>query len=610
MCGIAGFVNHDRGPDGEGFHLDGPVGLGHVRLSIVDLASGAQPMTTADARSWVVFNGEIYNFVELRRDLEARGHVLSTRSDTETILHLYEEEGPECVRHLRGMFAFAIHDPDRRRLVLARDRVGIKPLYYYAGPDTLVFASEIKALLRHPGVPREVDPGAISEYLTHMYVPGPGSAFRGIRRLPPAHVLVADDAGVRLQRYWSLPEAVEERSEEAWREELRSTLDEAVRIHMRSDVPVGALLSGGIDSSLTVALAAGHTPEPLRTFSVGFREAGVSELPWAREVAARYHTAHTEYTLEPQGIETLPALVRHFDEPFADASAVPTSHIAGVAARSVKVCLSGDGGDEGFAGYEAYRKARSLAAADLVPIAARRLLLGPIERRWPEWRRGKGALRFLTSSPADRYVELMGSADHATRTWLLSPDFERAAAVDPYDGIRALHRRFAAHDEVGRLQRIDVETYLPDDILVKADRASMLHSLELRVPLLDHKVLELAFRMPTRVKLRGGRGKAILRDTFAGLLPPSIRTRGKQGFGIPAQAWLRGDLSGLVRDTFADARTRQRGVFDPAGLDRLLAASTRGGRDLGNEVWSVLVLELWFREVVDHVQPAAAAAAR
>ena len=627
MCGIAGFLNLDgrpadqgrliemtrtlrhRGPDGEGFHLDGAVGLGHRRLSILDLESGAQPMTTADAGAWIVFNGEIYNFVELRRDLEARGHAFSTRSDTEVILHLYEEDGPDCVRHLRGMFAFAIHDPDRRRVVLARDRVGIKPLYYHAGPRSFVFASEIKALLRHPDVPREVDPDAIGAFLTHMYVPGPGSAFRGIRRLPPAHVLVADDSGVAVRRYWSLPAAAEDRPETVWREDLRATLEEAVRIHMRSDVPVGALLSGGVDSSLIVALAAPRNPDPLRTFSVGFREAGVSELPWARQVAARYGTAHTEFLLEPQGVDTLPALVRHFDEPFADASAVPTSHIAGVAARSVKVCLSGDGGDEGFTGYEAYRTARRFAAADLVPLAARRLLLGPIERRWPEWRRGKGALRFLTLPPADRYVELMGSADHATRAWLLSPEFRRAAPDDPYDEIRALHHRFAAHDEVARLQRIDVETYLPDDILVKADRTSMLHSLELRVPLLDHKVLELAFRMPTRIKIRRGRGKAILRDTFADRLPAAITKRGKQGFGIPAQTWLRGDLSGLVRDVLSDPRTRQRGVFEPAGLDRLLASSRRGGRDLGNEVWSALVLELWFREVVDRPAAAPAAAA-
>jgi len=627
MCGIAGFLNLDgrpadparvvemtrairhRGPDGEGVHVDGTVGLGHRRLSIIDLDSGAQPMTTADARAWIVFNGEIYNFVELRHDLEARGHAFSTRSDTEVILHLYEEDGPECVRHLRGMFAFAIHDPDRRRLVLARDRVGIKPLYYHAGPRSFVFGSEIKALLRHPDVPRDVDPGAISEYLTHMYVPGPGSAFRGIRRLPPAHVLVADNDGIALRRYWSLPEAIEDRPETAWREELRATLEESVRIHMRSDVPVGALLSGGIDSSLMVAIAAPLNPEPLRTFSVGFREAAMSELPWARQVAARYGTAHTEFLLEPRGVETLPALVRHFDEPFADASAVPTSHIAGIAAQSVKVCLSGDGGDEGFAGYGAYRQARRFAGADIVPLPLRRLVLGPIERRWPEWRPGKGALRFLTLPPDDRYVELMGSVDRATRTWLLSPEFERAAALDPYDRIRALYHRFAAHDEVARAQRIDVETYLPDDILVKADRTSMLHSLELRVPLLDHKVLELAFRMPTDRKLRGGRGKAILRDTFADRLPPAVMTRGKQGFGIPTQAWLRGDLNGLVQDIFSDPRTRQRGVFDPAGLDRLLASSRRGGRDLGNEVWSALVLELWYREVVDRPPATSAVAA-
>jgi asparagine synthase (glutamine-hydrolysing) len=496
------------------------------------------------------------------------------------------------------MFAFAIHDPDRRRIVLARDRVGIKPLYYHAGPAVLAFGSEIKALLRHPEVPRDVDTGAISAFLTHMYVPGPGSAFLGIRRLPPAHVLVADPTGIVVRRYWSLPATTEQRPVATWREELRARLEEAARIHMRSDVPVGALLSGGIDSSLVVALAAGQTHEALRTFSVGFREAGMSELPWAREVATRYATLHTEFVLEPQGVDALPALVRHFDEPFADASAIPTAHIAGVAARSVKVCLSGDGGDEAFAGYEAYRTARQYALADIVPIGLRRALFGPLERRWPEWRRGKGALRFLTLPPSDRYVELMGGADRDTRAWLLGPVLRRDA-IDPYDGIRALHRSHPGRDEVARLQRIDIETYLPDDILVKADRTSMLHSLELRVPLLDHEVLELAFRMPTRLKLRGGRGKAILRDTFADRLPMTVTRRGKQGFGIPAQAWLRGDLNGIVRDVLTSRRVRERGILDPAGIERLLSSSSRGGRDLANEVWSALVLELWYREVVD-----------
>ncbi len=617
MCGIAGFLNHDdlpadrellvamtrtlvhRGPDGEGFHLDGPVGLGHRRLSIVDLATGDQPMTSPDGRAWVVFNGEIYNFVELRRDLEARGHRFSTHSDTETILHLYEEHGPDSVRHLRGMFAFALYDPDRRRLLLARDRVGIKPLYYHEGPAGLVFASEIKAILKHPAVPHTIDTTALSDYLTLMYVPGPGSAFRAIRRLPPAHYLVAEEGRVTLTRYWALPEATEERPEAAWREELDATLVETVRIHMRSDVPVGALLSGGIDSSLVVALAAGETPDPLRTFSIGFPDAGTSELPWAAEVARRYATAHTESIVAPEEVDALPALVRHFDEPFADASAVPTSRVAQVAAKAVKVCLSGDGGDEGFAGYQAYTQAERFARADRVPLAIRRALLGPLERRWPEWRPGKGALRFLTLPAADRYVELMGSIDHSTRAWLLTRDFERAAGRDPYDPMRARYAALGRYDEVARLQRLDVETYLPDDILVKADRTSMLHSLELRVPLLDHKVLELAFRMPTALKRRGGRGKAILRDTFADRLPAGILARGKQGFGIPARSWLHGDLSGMVRDVFSDRRTRQRGLFEPAGLDRLLASSTRGGRDLANEIWTVLVLELWHREVVD-----------
>jgi asparagine synthase (glutamine-hydrolysing) len=597
-----------RGPDGHGLHCEGGVGLAHRRLSILDLAGGAQPMTTRDGKAWITFNGEIYNFVELRAQLEARGHPLETKSDTEVILHLYEELGPDCVQELRGMFAFALWDPDRRRLLLARDRVGIKPLYYARDGDGLVFASEIKALLLHPRVSHDVDEAAISQFLTYQYIPGPRTAYAAIKTLPPAHILVAENGGVTLRRYWSLREAPPSPPDPRWREELVSTLEESVRLHMRSDVPVGALLSGGIDSSLVVALAAQGSPHPLRTFSVGFRDRAFSELPYAREVAHRYGTRHAEWILEPEGVEALPALVAHFDEPFGDPSAIPCSAIARVAASHVKVCLSGDGGDEGFAGYDAYRTADRLALADRVPLALRRLLLGPVERRVPEWIRGKGLMRMLASSGADRYAELMGGVDAGTREWLLDPGFRaRTATEHPYERFRALHRSFEALDEVQRLQRIDLETYLPDDILVKADMTSMLHSLELRVPLLDHKVLELAFRMPTSLKLRGGTGKIALRGAFSDRLPAVIRDRGKQGFGLPLAAWLRGDLLSLVREVFADRRTRQRGVLDPKGLDRILESHLKGRRDLSNEVWLALVLELWFRARVDSATATAAA---
>ncbi|HET8945730.1 MAG TPA: asparagine synthase (glutamine-hydrolyzing) [Candidatus Polarisedimenticolia bacterium] len=618
MCGIAGLLAFDgrpadprvldamgrslshRGPDGDGTFREHGVGLAHRRLSILDLAGGAQPMTTTDGDAVIVFNGEIYNFVELRAALEARGHPLATHSDTEVILHLYEEQGPDCVRELRGMFAFALWDRRRRRLVLARDRIGIKPLFYAQDRNGLVFASEIKALLQHPGVPREVDARALGDFLTFQYIPAPRTAFAAIRKLPAAHLLVAEEGRVAIRRYWSLPREHPRRTEAQWEEELRATVDEAVRLHMRSDVPVGALLSGGIDSSLVVAHAAAHADGALRTFTIGFADQGFSEAPFARLVAERYGTKHVEHVLEPQRIDDLPALIGHFDEPFGDPSAIPTSLIAGIAARDVKVCLSGDGGDEGFAGYDAYVTARRLAPADRVPLAARRALLGPIERRVPEWMPGKGFLRFLACDAADRYAEIMGGVDKGTRPWLLHPDFLRAtSAEDPYALLRRLHASIAAADETERLQRLDVETYLPDDILVKADRTSMLHSLELRVPLLDHKVLELAFRMPTPLKIQGDRGKAILRRTFADRLPPALLSRGKQGFGLPLAAWLRGDLLGLVRDVFADARTRARGVLDPRGIDRLLTSHLRGRRDLSGEIWLALVLELWFRERVD-----------
>jgi asparagine synthase (glutamine-hydrolysing) len=626
MCGLAGTFAFDgrpadravlsamsavlahRGPDGEGMLVDGPAGIAHRRLSIVDLEGGSQPMTTQDSGCFLAFNGEIYNYVELREALRRRGHALETASDTEVILHLYEERGAECVEALRGMFAFALWDPRRGRLLLARDRVGIKPLFLYRDERILVFASEIKALLRHPAVRRDLDPAALSDFLTYQYIPAPRTAFAAIHKLPAATVLTAERSGVAPHRYWSLPEGTEERPEHAWREELKATLEEAVRLHLRSDVPVGALLSGGIDSSLVVALAAPSAAGPLRTFTVGFKDAAFSEAPYARQVAERYGTRHVEHLLEPRRVEEIPDLVAHFDEPFGDASAVPTSAIAKVAAAEVKVCLSGDGGDEGFAGYDAYATAATLQRVDLVPLALRRLLVGPIERRVPEWVRGKGLLRFLQEGPADRYAEIMGGVDPGVRGWLLSPGFREAAgAAHPFALLRRLHDTLPGPDATARLQRIDVETYLPDDILVKADRTSMLHSLELRVPLLDHKVLELAFRMPTRLKLRHGRGKRILKEAFADRFPPDILKRGKQGFGLPLAAWLRGDLLGLVRDVFGDPRTRARGVFDPAGLDRLVASHLRDRRDLSGEIWLALVLELWFRQRVDAPLPAAAA---
>ena len=614
MCGIAGLIAFDgrpadravldamgsrlrhRGPDGEGTFRDGPVGLAHTRLSIIDLGGGAQPMSLGDDGPVLVFNGEIYNFVELRAALAARGRTFATRSDTEVILHLYEERGDECVTALRGMFAFALWDRRRRRLLLARDRVGIKPLFVYRDARVLVFGSEIKALLAHPAVSRRLDPAALSDFLTYQYIPAPRTAFAGIRKLPAAHVMVVEDGRVAARRYWTLPDEEPDRPEEILIEEVRATLDEAVRLHMRSDVPVGAFLSGGLDSSLVVAHAAPAAQGALRTFTIGFRDQGFSEAPQARLVAERYGTRHVEHVLEPQGIDDLPRLLAHFDEPFGDASAIPTSLICGIAAREVKVCWSGDGGDEGFAGYDAYRAAQRLQPADLMPLRLRRAILSPIERRAPEWLPGKGLLRFLQSDRADRYAEIMGGVDAGTRAWLLHPEFRRATDGEhPYALFRRLHAALPGRDEVARLQRLDVETYLPDDILVKADRASMLHSLELRVPLLDHKLLELAFRMPTALKLKGGRSKWILRRALADLLPAPILERGKQGFGLPLAAWLRGDLSGLVRDIFHDPRTRERGWLDPGGLDRLIASHGRGRRDLSGEIWLALVLELWFR---------------
>lgn len=624
MCGICGIVYGDgerpvdratleamtrlmahRGPDGEGYHLDGPVGLGHRRLSVIDVEAGVQPMANEDGTLRLVYNGEIYNFRELAEELKARGHRFRTRCDTEVILHLYEEHGTACLKKLRGMFSFALWDGRRRRLFCARDRLGVKPFFYrHAGGD-FIFASGPEPILRHPGVERRVDLEALDLYLTYQYVPAPFSIFERIRKLPPAHLLLLEGGRVTVERYWEAnPERPMEIGYDEARARLRDLLAEATRLRLVSDVPLGAFLSGGIDSSIVVALMSREGGGRVKTFSIGFEDERYNELPYARMVAQRYGTDHHELVVKPDAVGLLPKLVRHYGEPFADSSALPTYHVAEISRRQVTVALNGDAGDELFAGYDRYR-AYSLAgrmgrfpgAAPLARPLARLLAGAPRDsvrdraRRFAESFGLTGPARYL------RYIAYFGEEEKAR---LYAPRFREAAgAFDAPGQIRRLYEACRMDDETARLLFTDLHSYLPGDLLVKVDIATMAVSLEARSPFLDHRVVEFAAALPTRWKLRGGEGKRILRDACADLLPGEILRRGKRGFGVPISRWFRTDLRGYLREILLDPSSLGRGYFDPARVRELVDHHQRGFRDHSYRLWALLALELWHREFID-----------
>ena len=623
MCGIAGILYADRdrpvdpvvlaamgdaiahrGPDAEGFLVEPGIGLAHRRLSIIDLDGGDQPIGNEDGSVQVVFNGEIYNFRELRRDLESRGHRFRTRSDTEVLVHLYEEHGDRLVDRLRGMFAFALWDRRRGRLLLARDRVGIKPLYVYRDAEKLLFGSEIKALLAYPGLPRAVDPAAVEDFLAFGMVPGPGSIFRGIEKLPPAHVLAADPGAFsqEYRRYWALRFEPDERpGPEEWAEAIRAKVEESVRLHLVADVPVGAFLSGGMDSSVVVASASGHAPGPVRTFSMGFREAASCELPYARRVAEQFGCRHEEEVVTPDAAGLLDDLSLYFDEPFADTSAVPTLLVSRLARSRVKVVLSGDGGDEAFGGYPRY--AHDLREADVrrrLPAWVRRGVLGPAGRAWPkaDWLprplRAKTALTNLALDPSAAYANTLTICRPPLRRRLLAPDL--AAALDghrPGRGARDGYDLAPPGDPLAGMISADVATVLPDDFLVKVDRASMAAGLEVRPPLLDHELLELAARIPSRHKVRDGQTKWIFKHAYRPRLPADVVDRPKRGFEMPVDAWLRGPLRPMFEAAVLDPRARVGGLIDQAAARGLYHAHLAGTGRHGNVLWSLLVLARW-----------------
>ena len=627
MCGIAGFVDHKavtairdksertrlldrmcnvishRGPDDQGMLVEDGVALGMRRLSIIDLAGGHQPMSGEDGLVNIVFNGEIYNYRELQVELEASGHKFRTNSDTETIVHAYEEYGSDCVERLRGMFGFAIWDRGSHRLFVARDRAGKKPLYYTVASDgTFVFGSELKSLLQHPQVSRRVNLQAVDAYFTLGYIPDPLTIFSDVHKLPPGHHLVYENGRVTVQQYWDFSfETDNTLREEDCIVELRRLLDESVKLRLVSDVPLGAFLSGGIDSSTIVGLMAGHMSQPVKTFSIGFHEDSYNELKYARLTAEKFSTDHHEFLVTPDICDIVDELVWHFDEPFADSSAIPTFMVSKLAREHVKVSLSGDGGDELFAGYTRYVIDKKRDVFSRVPAIVRKGLMGPISRRLPHNARGRNFIHNVALDPIDRYLDSMSIFTGLNKDRLYNGEMRGYLLADNL--VQKQFQEYAAKiessDETDKLLYIDSKTYLPGDILTKVDRMSMAVSLEARVPLLDHKLIEFVSRVPSSLKLAGFETKYLLKRAVADIVPEEILRRPKQGFGVPIQEWINQQLKARIRDTLNSSVSRQRGYINPDYIQVLLEEHERGRRDHSMALWSLFMFELWHRQYVD-----------
>jgi len=623
MCGIAGIVDfagdpptreaigrmtaliRHRGPDDEGIAILGPAGLGHRRLAIIDLSpAGHQPMTLEDGGIHVVFNGEIYNYQEVKAELEALGATFRSRSDTEVILRAYRAWGVESLQKLNGMFAFAIWDAGRQALFAARDRLGKKPFFYHHRRGRLAFASELKALLADPKVPRDVDPAAIDAYLTYSCVPAPRTVFRSVTKLLPGHYLWYENDRVTTASYWELVFGANgsRETEAQAQEHLEELFRASVRRRLVSDVPVGAFLSGGLDSSAVVAMMAQLSSDPVRTYTIGFEEEGFSEVEDARAVARHFGTNHHEYKVRADAVEILPDLVWHLDEPFGDSSAVPSYYVAKLAAQDVKVVLSGDGGDELFAGYSAYKKALQPRPWRWIPRGVRRSLIGSVADRLPiDWP-GRNRLYEIGNMHRDSSPDWMGLYPYI-RERIYSPGMR----ADLNEGLRssgpaiALEEqpRLRSLDRLSRLQYLDTTRYLPDDILVKVDRTTMAHSLESRAPLLDHLLVSYVATLPSTWKLRNGVSKYLFRNMIARHLPAEILAKKKQGFAIPRETWFRSDLKEHARERLLDRRALERGYFDPRVLDQVLTYHAQGQRDYSGWIWCLLVLEEWHRAYVD-----------
>jgi asparagine synthase (glutamine-hydrolysing) len=606
---MASLLNH-RGPDDEGVYVKDNAGLGHKRLSIIDLSpAGHQPMSNEDGSIWIVFNGEIYNYIGLREELQKKGHTFVSHTDTETILHLYEDKGVECVHDLRGMFAFAIWDERRHRLFLARDRAGKKPLVYAHTKEALLFASEIKSLLIDPSVDQQLDYRALHHYLTYQYVPSPRTIFTGIKKLPPAHMLICEGGNLHVKRYWtvSYQPKLHLSSVGEYGEQFLELFQEAVKIRLRSDVPLGAFLSGGIDSSLVVAMMSRLMNQPVKTFSIGFEEEAYDELPYARRIAEKYETDHHEFTVKPDAVAILPKIVWHYNEPFADSSAIPTYYVSKMTRDFVTVALNGDGGDESFAGYERYLADKLAGYYRCVPRFLREgvirkaiALLPNSTNRRNFIRRLKRFVNGISEIPERRYVRWICFFDNEMKRDLYTPSFtELTRDVDSVDLTVKWYEKSDGEHFLDKTLFVDVMSYLPEDLLVKVDIASMAHSLEARSPFLDHKVMEFAASLPADLKLRGVETKYLLKHTLSDLVPHDLLQRRKMGFGVPLDVWFRNDLKEMTYDLLLSKKSVERGYFKRDAVQKMLDEHVSKRYDHSYRIWALLFLELWHTMFID-----------
>jgi asparagine synthase (glutamine-hydrolysing) len=620
MCGISGIVYRDRqrsvslgdlkrmcstlihrGPDDEGFFVDGNAGLGMRRLNVIDLMTGHQPISNEDKRIWIVFNGEIYNYPELRSELEKRGHRFSTRSDTETIVHAYEEYGEDCVNKFNGMFAFALWDRTNQRLVLARDRLGVKPLYYFLNDRCLVFGSELKAILEYREIPRNIDFEALNTFLTFEYIPAPLSIFKDVKKLLPGHLLILQDGEVSIRRYWDLHFSPLQGSEKDYAATLYDLLKDSVRMRLVSDVPLGAFLSGGIDSSTIVCLMSETMDRPVKTFSIGFDDPSYNELRYARMVARHFGTDHHELTLKPDIVNLVRDLIERLDEPLSDVSIFPTYLVSRLARENVTVVLSGDGGDELFAGYEWYVADKIARYYHVLPAVMRDRWIPKAISCLPPSPRKKGFINKLK-----RFVEgsvLSDSLQHfrwniflteAEKGLLYSEDLKKSVDhLDPCSHFTAYLNAFKNADRLWQEQFADIKTYLVDDILVKVDRMSMANSLEARTPYLDFRVVEFVAGLPSHLKLNGLNTKYLLKRCMTGKLPQEILNRKKEGFSIPMKNWLRHEIRPLMQEVLSTKQIEENGFFNPRHVEKLKSDHLQGIANHSHQLWSLIIFEMW-----------------
>jgi asparagine synthase (glutamine-hydrolysing) len=619
MCGITGKINFDslkvveshelkqmtdiishRGPDDEGFYINKNVGLGFRRLSIIDLNTGHQPLSNEDGSKWIVFNGEIYNFLEQREILIQKGYSFKTKTDTEVILKLYEAFGVSCLQYLRGMFAFAIWDNDKQQLFCARDRFGIKPFYYYADNEKFVFGSEIKAILKGGDIKKQLSYDALDSYFAFGYITGNLSIYEKIKKLQPAHYLLLSLKGkvtLEIKRYWKVLFEVDySKTEKQWCEEIENTLSESVKIHMISDVPLGAFLSGGIDSSSVVAMMAKNSNKPIQTFSIGFKEQKYNELEYAREIAQKYGCVHHEQIIEPESISLLPKLVKAYDEPFADSSAIPTYYVSKFAREFVTVALSGDGGDELFAGYWIYRYFKNIRKWSSPSPALNNFLWGNIHKSIPKKISGKGLTYFLSQNRNYLGAHLCIWQQSERNRLILNQGSYFNSTHSPEASKEKILRNGKPNDFITNLQYLDMQTYMVDDILTKVDRASMLSSLEVRVPLLDHKFAEMSFKIPSNLKLKNNEGKYIFKKSMNSTLTKNVLKHPKQGFAVPLSLWFNKDLKSYINDTLLSQNPLFSNYLDKRYVKRIVENDRNGMRDFSAKIWSLVWFEEWLKQ--------------